>query len=85
MNKIIDISGYLVGIGDYIKVRYKNGFGTICGNITKIWNTENGDKLDQVQLDGAWCFHEGDIIEEHKTDTLLKDVFEICVEPFIKD
>lgn len=66
----LEICNRIVRLGDYIKAEYTSGDrlkgGRIKGHITELWSLSHGDNCKQAQLDGGWCFHEGDKIIEHK-------------------
>ena len=53
-------------VGDKVRVRYKDGSGTLTGTITTIWELPH----PQFQVNNGWCFHKGDEILEHECPEL---------------
>lgn len=64
--KELTICGKTLKLGDFVRVEYTKGRNfkgaQIWGTVTKLWPAPG----PQVQVNNGWCFHEGDLIVEHK-------------------
>lgn len=58
-----------IKLGDYVEVEYTTGErmkgGRIKGKITELWSPEL-DGHYQARVESGWCFHDNDLLIEHK-------------------